>query len=210
MTAAIQRKLSFKQQQLRFREDAILDAVNRLLALKGFDLMTMEEVASEVGISKASLYKHFESKEELAAASMTRLIDETLATAHALDKGLSPFERLKAVVRWAVTTHLAGAMPSLPSTRSSIQQALIGYAPYAERVAALTELLGGWILQAQESGDLAPDLPGEVILYGIYARACDPVSDFLKNGGAFTDDEIVGYIERTCFDGMRGSRQPPG
>ena len=205
MPSAVQRKLSFKQQQLRFREDAILDAVNRLLSLKGFDLMTMDEVASEVGISKASLYKHFESKEELAAASMTRLIDDTLATAHGLGADLSPIQRLKAVMRWAVTTHLAGSMPSLPSTRSTIQQALIGYAPYAERVSELTELLGGWILLAQETRDLSPDLPGEVILYTIYARSCDPVSDFLKNGGAFTDDEIVGYVERTCFDGMTGS-----
>ena len=205
MTSVNPKKLSFKQQQLRFREDAILDAVNRLLSLKGFDLMTMDEVASEVGISKASLYKHFESKEELAAASMTRLIDDSLA-AHGLGKGLSPIQRLKAVMRWAVTTHLAGSMPSLPSTRSTIQHALIGYAPYAERVAELTELLGGWILRAQETGDLSPDIPGEVILYTIYARSCDPVADFLKNGGAFTDDEIVGYVERTCFDGMTGSR----
>ena len=205
MVSATPNKLSFKQQQLRFREDAILDAVNRLLSLKGFDLMTMDEVASDVGISKASLYKHFESKEELAAASMTRLLEQTLAHAHGLPSDLSPLECLKAVMRWAVTAHLAGAMPSLPSTRSTIQHALIGYPPYAERVEELTELLGGWILQAQDSGELSPDLPGEVILYTIYARSCDPVSDFLKNGGAFTDEEIVGYVEHTCFSGMAGS-----
>ncbi len=208
MTPATAKKLSFKQQQLRFREDAILDAVNRLLSRKGFDLMTMDEVAAEVGISKASLYKHFESKEELAAASMTRLLEQTLDHAHSLAAELSPLKRLKAVMRWAVTAHLEGAMPSLPSTRSNIQHALIGYAPYAERVGQLTELLGGWILQAQDTGDLSPDLPGEVILYTIYARSCDPVSDFLKTGGAFTDDEIVSYVERTCFDGITGSPDP--
>ena len=180
MTPATAKKLSFKQQQLRFREDAILDAVNRLLSRKGFDLMTMDEVAAE----------------------------QTLDHAHSLAAELSPLKRLKAVMRWAVTAHLDGAMPSLPSTRSNIQHALIGYAPYAERVGQLTELLGGWILQAQDTGDLSPDLPGEVILYTIYARSCDPVSDFLKTGGAFTDDEIVGYVERTCFNGITGSPDP--
>lgn len=204
--AVAEKKLSFKQQQLQFREDAILDAVNRLLSLKGFDLMTMDEVAAEVGISKASLYKHFESKEELAAASMTRLLDGALAIARGLPDDLTPLRRLGAVLRWAVATHLAGEMPSLPSTRSTIQQALIDHTPYIQRLADLSELLGGWILQAQESGDLSPTLPGEVILYTIFARSCDPVAAFLKAGGAFTDDEIVDYVVRTCLDGMTGPK----
>ncbi len=67
-------KLSFKQQQLIVRENAIVDATNTLLAKKGYDLMTMDEVAAEVGIAKASLYKHFPSKEALAGAAMIRLL----------------------------------------------------------------------------------------------------------------------------------------
>ena len=43
------------QQVLRSREDAIITSVNRLLANKGFDLMTVDEVAADVGIAKASL-----------------------------------------------------------------------------------------------------------------------------------------------------------
>ena len=44
------------------REQAIIDAVNRLLADKGFDAMTVDEVAGAVGIAKASLYANFPSK----------------------------------------------------------------------------------------------------------------------------------------------------
>ena len=62
-------KVSFRDQMLRVREDAIVSSVNRLLAEKGFDAMTVDEVAADVGIAKASLYKHFDSKEELAAAA---------------------------------------------------------------------------------------------------------------------------------------------
>ena len=72
-------RLSFKEQVLRVREDAILTSVNRLLADKGFDLMTVDEVAADVGIAKASLYKHFPSKEALAAAAMVRLMVRTQA-----------------------------------------------------------------------------------------------------------------------------------
>ena len=46
---------------LQARESAIIDTVNRLLAENGFEAMTVDEVAAEVGIAKASLYKHFSS-----------------------------------------------------------------------------------------------------------------------------------------------------
>ncbi len=195
-------KMSFKKQQLQFRENAILDSVNRLLAQKGFDLMTMDEVAADVGIAKASLYKHFESKEQLAAASMTRLLESAIAIANALPEHQPPLDKLKAVVRWAVTEHLGGTMPLLPSTRSSIQQALLSYPPYIERLSTLTEQLGEWIEEAQVLGTLAASLPGEVILYTIFARSCDPVSDFLKMGGAFSDQDIVDLVIHTTFEGM--------
>ena len=204
MPSTATKKLTFKQQQLQFRENAILDAVNRLLAKKGFDLMTMDEVAGEVGIAKASLYKHFESKEILSAASMTRLMEQTINVASGLDQSMPPLDKLKSIVRWAIQTHLGGTMPLLPSTRSSIQQALLAYPPYIEKLSALTECLGTWIGQAQDAGTISIELPGEVILYTIFARSCDPVADFLKMGGAFSDNEIVDLLIRTCFDGMTG------
>jgi len=197
-------KLSFKQQQLQFRENAILDAVNRLLAQKGFDLMTMDEVAADVGIAKASLYKHFQSKEQLAAASMTRLLEHAIALAKGLPEHQTPVDKLKAVMRWAVTEHLGGTMPLLPSTRSSIQQALLGHPPYIDRLSTLTEQLGDWIEQAQAARTLSASLPGEVILYTIYARSCDPVADFLKMGGAFSDQDIVDLVIHTAFEGLTG------
>ena len=70
---------SFREQVLRAREDAIVASVNRFLAEKGFEAMTVDEVAADVGIAKASLYKHFPSKEELAAAAMVGLLDRALA-----------------------------------------------------------------------------------------------------------------------------------
>lgn len=197
-------KLSFKQQQLKFREDAILDAVNRLLAQKGFDLMTMDEVAADVGIAKASLYKHFESKEVLAAASMTRLLEDALKFIESLPERMTALDKIQATVRWAIRLHLSGTMPLLPSTRSTIQQALFAYPPYMTTLSVLTEKLGDWIGEAQSEGSLSASLPGEVILYTVFARSCDPVADFLKMGGAFSDEDIVELLIHTSFRGMTG------
>jgi len=197
-------KPSLKQRQYALRESAILDAVDIFLASKGFDLMTMDEIAQEVGISKASLYKHFDSKELLAAATMTRLVARTLETVARDARTGAPLENLKMIVAWSVREHLAGRMPTLPSTRSSIHEFMLRHQPYVEKLGALTEILGGWILEAQEAGLLNSAMPGEVILYTIYSKPCDPVIDFLKMGGAFTDDEIVNAIVTTCFNGLDG------
>ena len=67
--------IRFKDQAFQLREEAVLDAATSILASKGFDLMTMDDVAVAVGISKPSLYKHFKSKEELVGEALIRLID---------------------------------------------------------------------------------------------------------------------------------------
>jgi AcrR family transcriptional regulator len=199
-------RMSLKQQQHRLREDVILQAVNSLLAEKGYDLMTVDEVAAMVGIAKASLYKHFESKERLAAAAMVRLLDRTLEIIEALPASAEPAEKLESLVRWAVREHLRGQMPSLPSTRSALRDALLAHKPYVERLVRVTEHVGSWIEAAQQSGAIDPKLPGEVILYTVFARACDPVSDYLKLSGAYSDEEIVDLICGTSFSGLKARR----
>lgn len=193
----------FRDQVLQAREDAIVASVSRLLAEKGFDLMTVDEVVADVGIAKASLYKHFTSKEELAAAAMVRVLElaqqelERLA-ATALDA----HQRLQALVRWAYQQQLAGQMPSLPSQNSSLRATLLANRAYMERLMALSDTLGGWITQAQAAGQLDGTLPPELVLYTLFARACDPVLGVLRAGGAYRDAQIVDWLVHTCFKGL--------
>ncbi len=198
-------RLSFKEQVLRVREDAIVESVNRLLADKGFDLMTVDEVAADVGIAKASLYKHFASKEALAAAAMVRLMERTqaLVDQQAARTDASALQRLQAVTQWALQTQLAGDMPSVPSQNSSLRAELMANKSYLDAILRVSDILGEWIIEAQGRGDINPALPPEVVLYTIYARACDPVPAFLKAGGSFTDAQIVDLVQTSCWQGLR-------
>jgi AcrR family transcriptional regulator len=198
-------RLSFREQVLRVREDAIVTAVNKLLADKGFDLMTVDQVAAEVGIAKASLYKHFVSKEALAAAAMVRLLERTLAFADQQDAGgdISACGRLDAMVRWALQLQLAGEMPSVPSQNSSLRAELMAHKPYLELLLQVSERLGAWVVQAQADGDIDSSLPPELVLYTVYARGCDPVPAFLKAAGNFSDAQIVDWVATTCLRGLR-------
>ena len=197
---------SFREQMLRVREDAIVSSVNRLLAEKGFDLMTVDEVAADVGIAKASLYKHFSSKEALAAAAMVRVLErgrEVIAQ-QAAREGVPALERLRQVTRWVLHLLLAGQMPTLPSQNSTLRSELMAHKPYLELLIQVSEQLGEWVTQAQAQGELDRSLPPEVVLYTIYARACDPVPGVLKATGQYGDEQIVELVLQTTFNGLSG------
>lgn len=191
------------------REDAIVEAVNRLLATKGYDLMTVDEVAAEAGIAKASLYKHFTSKEELAGAAMVRVLDKALAFVDGLRAApAAPLDQLKAVARWAMQTQLQGDMPSLPAQNSTLSASLQSNEAYMDRLFGLSNKLSIWITEAQTDGSLNPALPAELILYTLFARACDPVLGLLKSSGQYTDAQILDWLIGTCFDGLcEGTRR---
>ena len=52
------------------RKEAIVEAVQDIFAEKGFDGVTIKELAQAAGVSEALLYKHFPSKESLYAAML--------------------------------------------------------------------------------------------------------------------------------------------
>lgn len=196
-------KLSFKQQQLIVRENAIIDATNNLLAKKGFDLMTMDEVAAEVGIAKASLYKHFASKELLAAAAMIRLLENTLAFVRDMPPQHHAIEQLKSVLRWALEIRMKGGLPTLPAENTSLREAMMNNTRYINRLLDLNELMATLIEKAREEGAIRKDLPTDVVLFTIYARSCDPTLDYLRMGGQYTDDQVIAFLITTCFGGLQ-------
>jgi AcrR family transcriptional regulator len=202
-------KVSFKAQMLQAREDAIVEAANRLLAEKGFDLMTVDEVAAEVGIAKASLYKHFPSKEDLAAAAMVRVLARAKSLLASLPTAAAPIDQLKAVVRWMMRLQLAGEMPSLPSQNSSLRANLMANRAYLDGLLQVSDQMGGWIEAAQADGSLNPALPPILVLYTVYSRACDPVLEFMKLSGQHSHEEIVEFVVTTCFDGLRQCKRGP-
>ncbi|MEY4140510.1 MAG: hypothetical protein RLZZ371_2692 [Pseudomonadota bacterium] len=66
----------------------------------------------------------------------------------------------------------------------------------------VSDKLGAWIEAAQQQGKLNPKLPAIAVLYTLYARACDPVLEFLKMSGLHSDEEIIELVMSTCFDGL--------
>jgi AcrR family transcriptional regulator len=208
-TESVLPKKSFKAQMLEAREVAITASVNRLLSEKGFDAMTVDEVAAEVGIAKASLYKHFSSKEALACAAMVQAMQKAEAFLEDLSQAADSQEtscvalnKLMATTRWILQLKLAGEMPTLPSQNSSLRATLMASRPYMDGLMKVSDVLGAWIVQAQKEGFINPALPPLAVLYTLYARACDPVVEFLKMSEIHTNEQIIEIIMTTCFAGL--------
>lgn len=67
--------------------DRLLDAADRLLADGGYESMTVEALAREVGIGKGSVYLLFPSKQEVALAAIDRNADRVLASLREIAAG---------------------------------------------------------------------------------------------------------------------------
>src|SRR5215217_4650027 len=63
---------------------AILDAAGKLFLAQGFAAVSMDAVAREAGVSKATLYAHFPGKDALFAAMVAERCDRMASEASAL------------------------------------------------------------------------------------------------------------------------------
>ncbi|MBN2426492.1 MAG: TetR/AcrR family transcriptional regulator [Calditrichaceae bacterium] len=54
-----------KERERQKRHEEIIDAAERVFSKKGFDAATVDDIATEAELSKATLYMYFKSKEEL-------------------------------------------------------------------------------------------------------------------------------------------------
>ncbi len=184
------------------REAAILDAATSTLAAKGFDLMTMDDVAMAVGISKPSLYKHFRSKDELVSEAMIRLVDGALAHLEGLPESLGPVDRLRALLEWALRVRLDGGLPLMPSTSAQVRDMLTRNVRYMTRVLKLNGLLEQVVRNAKARGELRQDLPDAVILFSYYARTCDPTVEYLQLYARMDKDAILDHLIGVFFRGV--------
>jgi TetR/AcrR family transcriptional regulator, regulator of autoinduction and epiphytic fitness len=196
------KKKSFKETQFEAREQAIVDATNRLLGQRGYEMMSMDDIAAEVGIAKGSLYKHFDSKEALAGAVMVQLLLRTQGALASQDPGHPPIKRLEALLRWILRERLAGSVPHLPSTSQNLRTALMANKQYIEALMSLSEDLGSLIKAAKEQGSIPSSYADEFVMYTFYARSCDPTLEFLQAGGSLPDDAIVDQMIAACFQGL--------
>lgn len=177
---------------------AILDATAELLAETGYGGLRLEHVATRAGVGKATIYRHWASREELALELLTERARPHLPVADLGDTRQELLECVRNPIR-ALTASSFG-----PVIRTLLSEIAAGgtfgerfrASVVAERRAEVTAVVGRGVAR----GDLRPDVDVEVatdLLVG-------PVYFRLVFGGALDD----AFAQRVVAAYLAGATPP--
>ncbi len=102
----------FKGLEKSVRKQKIIDTAIRVFHEKGFRTATLDDVASELGLTKAALYHYVVSKEELLSTIYIQALKSFSLNADDIGvKELSPAEKLRLLIRNHIIHIIIGNLP---------------------------------------------------------------------------------------------------
>ena len=176
-------------------DPAILKATRELIAETGARDLRMSDVAERAGVGKATIYRRYESKEQLVTAVIAAFVSDieipdtgsTQADLLALMRGA--VERYARSDEGAIMPSLVDAMSRDPELARAVREGFL-----AERRAALREVVERGI----ERGDLSADLDHELVL-DVFAG---PLFYRLLVTGGPIDDQLAEGVVKLVLRGF--------
>ncbi len=184
----------------RYDIDSLTDVALRVFARKGYDGASMDDVAAEAGITKASIYHHVSGKEELLARGFNRALDALFAIFEEPDAAAgTPSARLRYIVRRVAETttrHLADVTVLFRARgNSEVEREAL------ERRRRFDRTVAELIVQAQQAGEVRADLDA-----GLVTRLCfgmsNSIVEWYRPSGAIDAAKITGAILAVLFEGL--------
>ncbi len=188
--------------------EAIRKAGLRLIFERGYEAMSLRQLAAEVGIQAGSLYNHISTKQELLFDLIQDHINELLRQLdRALDSKQEPVEKLRAFVSFHVTYHMTRkrevfiANSELRSLEPKNYEAVVALrGAYEHRLAAI--LADGVEQGAFEVGDV------QVATFAIIALLTG-LTAWYRPGGRLTREAIIVAHEKLVLSGVSPLAPPP-
>jgi AcrR family transcriptional regulator len=193
---------SLRQRQLQLREDAILDAAHELMAQHGYGDMSMDGVAAHVGISKATLYQHFPSKEELAISVILRAVRRIEHHIRALDPSIPAIQRLVLAIQQMIEQRFSSSRPSLNPSHPPLHPALHKDTRFLNQKASMEILLADLVEEAKSTGDVVPHLPTRLIVKLLLSSVHHADYAEMIANEEITIDELKTTVVSILFDGL--------
>lgn len=158
----------------KIAKEKIINAAYTVFTSKGYHKTTMDDVANEVGVSKASLYSYFKSKEEILQTVTKETLNLSFTNFFDNKDSLNSLEDLyKYVVEFEDEIHLNFEMTSLSSHNKEISS--VNKDLYEKKLKTLTE----FIERNQNKGNIHTNINAYTLahlLNGIYMDLCMQLS----------------------------------
>lgn len=177
----------------------LLEASVAVFNESGYDATSVAALATRLGLSKAALYHHFSSKEEILETALGEALDG-LEGVLAETRTVVPSERLAAVLQGAVRV-LAANLPSVTLLlrvrgNSDVERRAL------ERRRAFDQEVTGIVRAAQEDGAVRGDVDASVatrLLFGMV----NSLIEWYRPGGAEDADALARDVLTVALDGLR-------
>ncbi|MGN8027622.1 TetR/AcrR family transcriptional regulator [Microbacterium sp. 22242] len=181
----------------------VLEIAVRLFNEQGYDATSVSSLAEELGLSKAAMYHHFASKEQILEIAL----DDALSGLEAVLDGALADERLPAATQ--LVTVIEGAVHVLASRlpqvtlllrvhgNSEIERAALERRRiFDQRVARLVET-------AQREGVLRADIRPSVATRLMFGMINSIIEWYRPGHTSLTADKLAADVTRVIFDGLR-------
>ena len=193
---AVTIKHSYKEVERLRRENDIIVAAERLLIEGGYANLNMDELASQIGISKPTLYQHFKSKDELAVRVLLRsfsFISEFIA--RPLDE--PAIDRLFEMLRRFLVIQAPGSLSA--SLRPDLNPQMImstmrNFPELAERRQEFINHIASLVDTAKAEGSIAADIPTTIVTHMLLALSQSLARPSVQAQIANTPEQIEGAI----------------
>jgi AcrR family transcriptional regulator len=147
------------------RREAFIDAAQRLMEVKGFDQVSIQDLLDELDASRGAFYHYFDSKQALLEAMVDRIVDTAMLVVHPVvdDPALSAIAKLERVFsvigRWK--TERKALMLALVQVWMSDDNAIVREKTRRLSVARLAPVLTPIIQQGIDEGAFDAKSPAE-------------------------------------------------
>ncbi|HET8614224.1 MAG TPA: TetR/AcrR family transcriptional regulator [Actinomycetales bacterium] len=198
----------------RYDTASLLDVAVQVFTERGYDGTSMGDLAHASGLSKSSLYHHFDSKEQLLRAALDRAVEPLFAVvAEPAAQSGRAIDRLEHVVRREVQV----LVEQLPSVTLLLR--VHGNTPTErwalERRREFDRIVADLVAQAAAEGDVRTDVQAGLVtrlLFGMinslveWYRPDEAGSGEARRGTSSRTvgaDELADAVVRLAFDGLR-------
>lgn len=108
----MERKTNFKTMAKNLRKQMVIDTAIKIFHQKGYRAATLDDVAHELGLSKAALYHYVSSKEDLLSLIYLQALESYFTSAYEIDAmDLAPPEKLRFLIRHHIQDIIIGNLP---------------------------------------------------------------------------------------------------
>lgn len=182
-------KPTLKERQWSLREDAILDAASELMSGKGYNAMTMDDVANLVGISKATLYLHFSSKHDLVVSVACRTLDRAYEGMREVDFNVPAGEQLAQLIERVVKARFGSDSPPFIEAVSELIEILGSDHPFMQKERRNIDFIAQVIQRAADAGSLIDGIANCVAVHMLLGTLrCIELEKAIEEGQTTTEE----------------------